>query len=126
MRYTDLQRTEAHHNEWLSSLDFYKEDLGILTTRLNEVAGKNTGEEAMINVERFENQFKIQQQNISDLEHRIKSNMHACAVEAKHHAGKVDEAVVKEIKTLERDMAGFEKNIKELRKDFNLFLAKWM
>ncbi|HEX2847815.1 MAG TPA: hypothetical protein VHN59_14800 [Chitinophagaceae bacterium] len=126
MRYTDLQHTEAHHNEWLSSLGFYKEDLDILTTRLNEVAGKNTGEEAMKNVEHFENLLEIQRQNISKLEHRIRSNMHASAVEVKHHAGKVDETVAGEMKILEREMADFEKNISQLRKDFNLFLSEWM
>lgn len=126
MRYTDLQHAGAHYNEWLNSLGFYKEDLGILTTRLNEVAGKNTGDDAVKDVEHFENQFEIQQQNISNLEHRIRSNMHTSSVEIRHHAGKVDEAVAAEVKVLEREMAGFEKNIRQLRKDFNIFLSKWM
>lgn len=126
MRYTDIQRTDPKHNEWLSSLDFYKEDLGILITRLNEVASKNTGKEALIDIEHFENQFEIQQQNISNLAHRIKSNEHACAVEVKQHAGKVDEEVVSEIKTIEKDMTAFENTIRNLRSDFNIFLSKWM
>lgn len=126
MSYTDIQRVDAHHNEWLNTLGFYKEDIGILTERLNEVAGKNTGQEAEMGMEHFENQFKIQQQNISDLEHRIKSNMHACATDIKQHVGKVDEKVIEEINSIKTDLESFEKNIQQIRKDFNIFLSKWM
>ena len=126
MRYTGIQNAEPKHSEWLKSLDFYKEDLDILINRLNEVAGKNNSKEAEIAIEHFENQFDIQRQNISDLQHRVKSNLHSCANDVQQHAGKVNELVAHDIKEIEQDMTDFEKAIKEFRKEFSLFLSKWM
>ena len=127
MRYTDIQNTPAKkHNDWLKSLDFYREDLGILTGRLNEVAGKNSSNEARVGIEHFENQFEIQRHNINDLQHRIKANVHSCATDVREHAGKVNIVAAQGIEELETSVALFEETIKKLRKEFNLFLSKWM
>lgn len=126
MHYTDMLKSGTKHNEWLKALDFYKEDLDILTNRLTEVAGKNTGQEAEVSIEHFENKFAIQRQVISDLQHRIQANEHSCAADIRQHAGKVNEITTADIKKIEKDVTSFENEIKELRKEFNVFLSRWM
>lgn len=126
MTYTDINNIDVNYKEWLGSLEFYKDDLDILSNRLTEVARKNTGSEALKGVEHFQNQFDIQRQHISDLQHRIKSSLRICAEDVKHHAGKVSTAAADSVKSIEQDISGFEKNIKELRHEYNSFLVKWM
>lgn len=126
MIYTDLSHIDTSHNEWLSSLEFYKDDIDILNNRLLEITKKNTGNEAREGIEHFQNQFDIQRQNISDLEHRIKANLRNCAEDIKYHAGKVSTVQADTAESLQNEMVNFEKWIKDLRDQYNSFLAKWM
>jgi hypothetical protein len=126
MSYKNASVLGNEQKEWISSLEFYDNDILILSKRLLEVAGKNTGKEGATGIEHFQNQFDIQRQNISDLKHRIQSNHHHAAADAKRHAGHVDELVVDINEVIASDMQTFEKTIKELRQQFNVFLSKWM
>jgi hypothetical protein len=126
MSYTNVSHLGTQQNEWMNSLEFYNKDLEILSKRLLEVAGKNTGEEAAKGIEHFQNQFIIQRRNISDLKHLITANHQQAAEDVKHHAGRVNETVVDTKETIGDDMASFEKRMKELRQEFNVFLSKWM
>ncbi|RYY18444.1 MAG: hypothetical protein EOO04_23965 [Chitinophagaceae bacterium] len=117
MRYTDIQNIANKQNDWLKSLDFYKEDLDILTNRLNEVSAKNTGKDMLASVDHFESRFDIQRQNISNLQHRVKATIHSCATDIQQHAGKVNERLVQDSKKNEEDLSFFETDIK--------FLALW-
>lgn len=126
MSYTNISHLGTIQSEWMNSLEFYTNDLSILDKRLVEVAGKNTGADASKGIEHFQNQFDIQRQNISDLKHRIQSNNHQAAVDAKDHAGHVNESVIDNKEMIGTDMATLDKTIKELRQEFNEFLSKWM
>lgn len=126
MTYTDISRIDLNLNQLLNKLDFYKDDLDILSNRLKEVANKNTGPEASKGVEHFQNQFDIQRQNISDLQHRIRSSIHNCAEDVKNHNGKVSTTVSENIHALDTEVKDFEKNVEQLRDDYKKFLVKWM
>jgi hypothetical protein len=60
----------AENTEWTSKLNFYKDDIKIMTGRLEEVASKNSSKEVLAQVEHFQNQLIIQRNNI-DLFHEI-------------------------------------------------------
>ena len=68
--------TDLHedHQEWLLALAFYKDELKSFNNRIGEVATANTATEVLQKVEHFQNQFDIQRQNISDLEHTIRED----------------------------------------------------
>ena len=59
-----LYDVHQEHAEWISKLNFYKDDIKIFNTRLEEIVSKNNGEEVLAEVERFQNQFIIQRNNI--------------------------------------------------------------
>lgn len=126
MSYTNASNLGVQHTEWVKTLDFYKSELSILENRLTEVAGKNSGADAMAGVEHFQNQFIIQRNNIDELKHAVNEHSHLTAEDAKHHAGKVETGLVSDHKKIEADVKQFEIVINELRHEFNAFLSKWM
>ncbi len=58
-----------------------------LDTRLQEMAGKQSTEEVLIEIDHFHNQFYIQQLNIHDLKHAIRSHQLQIDAEMKLHHG---------------------------------------
>ena len=115
------------HNDWLRALTFYKDELKVLNKRLTEIATKNTGKEVMIEIEHFENQLRIQAENIHLLEHEIKANIKTAAHEAKASgAGYIDGILLTQHNELEVKFITEEKIINELRHSFNRFAAEWM
>src|SRR4051812_42965209 len=65
--------SELHHDhkEWLAMIGFYEEDLITMRKRLEEVASKNTDRDIHSWIERFQNKFIIQDEQISQLRHDI-------------------------------------------------------
>ena len=115
------------HNDWLRALDFYKQELNILKSRLTEVAGKNSGADVMKEVEHFENQFSIQRNMIDRLTHDIHQNVVSignAVLAAK--AGYIDGALFEQHQQLNGKFFEEEKIINDLRAAFNVFAAKWM
>ncbi|NDC40352.1 MAG: hypothetical protein EBZ77_02220 [Chitinophagia bacterium] len=79
------------HNQWLRTINFYKTEFAILKGILTEIAGKNTNSDLMKEVEHFENQFRVQNNNMDELSHKIMANVQAIAQQAQHSsAGYID------------------------------------
>ena len=115
MSYTTVTQCGNDHSVWLKSLDFYDEEFVILERRLVEIVNKNNSHDAMAGVEHFQNQFIVQRNNIDELMHSINE-----------HAGKMESGLVDEHNSLHEQFDIFEKIVKELRLEYNLFLVKWM
>ncbi len=115
------------HSDWLRALDFYKLETVILKERLTEIAGKNTGAEVMKEVEHFENQFKIQGDNIDRLRHEIHVNLASISREAQRSsAGYIDGILLVQHNNLKERYEAEEKIFNELRRDFNKFASAMM
>ena len=115
------------HTDWLRALDFYKQELGLLKTRLTLIASKNTHAEVLKQVEHFENQFAIQLGNISKLAHEIKENINSVAHDAASaSAGFISGDLAVKHTALGSKFQTEEKIINDLRHSFNLFSAEWM
>lgn len=126
MSMINVLRLTTEHNDWLRALSFYKDELGILKSRLTEVAGKNTGDEAAKGAEHFENQLTIQTTNIDTLSHDISSFMRNAAEQAEAHAGHVEQAVADKHDELRERYIAEEKVLQDLRHEFYRYAAKWM
>ncbi len=114
------------HEDWLNRISFYKEEITILRERLTELTSKNNAPDFLKSVEHFENQFKIQRNNLDELNHSIKQNENALVEEIKSNPVAVDHRKI-EVNSEDEDFMGyFEKNFAELRSEFNTFSAKWM
>ena len=114
------------NTEWSNKLDFYKDEVRILTGRLKEIASKNTSAEAMVETERFQTQLMIQENAINEIFHLIKNNEKILEKEVDKNPIAVDHRKII-YHTKEKDIiVSFEKNFNQLRSDFNRFAAKWM
>jgi len=126
MTYTTSLKLGIAHQEILNVLDFYSSDITFLEKLLTEVLEKNNHFEVKNECEHFQNQFIIQQKNIDEIRSKILINKHEAALEAKVHAGKVDERLVTNIHQIKRDANQIEKAIEEIRFAFKKFVAKWL
>ena len=116
----------ADHQEWMSKLDFYKDDIKILTNRLAEIASKNTDKEILAEVEKFQNQFIVQNDNIDRIKHIITIDEDKLKAEVNRNPVAVDHRKMGNHDE-EKDLVDtFEKNFHGIRADFNEFSANWM
>lgn len=122
----NIRHWHSTYNDWLRALDFYKNEIAILTGRLTEIAGKNTGHDVAVQIEHFQNAFLLHCNNIDELKHSIHSGLEKVAQETMAQTGFVSNDLLAQ---LEREKWYFleeEKTINELRHAFNLFCAEWM
>jgi len=124
---TSIKHLTNEHNDWLRGLSFYKDELQILKNRLTEVAGKNTGSEAVNMMNHYENQIALQATNIDTLRHSINGNLETIVAQLNDNTpGYIDQQLVSKHNQLRDDYFTQEKIVNELRHEFNRFAAKWM
>lgn len=126
MTYTSASNIGLEYGIWKGSLDFYEKELDILESRLAQVAEKNTGSEARAGVERFQNQFIIQRNNIDELKHSVTEHAHLVFEDVKHHAGRIESLHIAEHQKIEDSVTTLAKIINDIRHEFNTFLSKWL
>jgi hypothetical protein len=126
MSYTSINNIGIQHPDAIRGLSFYKEEVSILEKRLFEVAANNNSFEARQGIEHFQNQFVIQQNNIHVLRHKFEQHESNIAADASTHSGRVNQIYIQEEENLMNDYKYLEKIIKELRREFYLFLGKWI
>jgi hypothetical protein len=116
----------AENTDWTNRLSFYKDEIKIMTGRLVEVASKNSSDEVLAQVEHFQNQFIIQRNNIDEALHAVRINEDALQEEVNSNPVAVDHRSVAYHAEEKEMVESFEKNINDLRAEFNEFAAKWL
>lgn len=125
----DTAKIYAQHEEnvdFLKRLEFYKEEIKILSGRLEEVAGKNSAADCLVLVERFQNQLIVQRNNIDEIRHEVKQDENRLEAEINENETAVDRRSLPYHEREAELMAGFEKNFNDLRQDMKEFFSKWM
>lgn len=116
----------AEHNDWMSKLKFYTDEISILKGRLEELVSKNNHKDVLTKVEHFQNQLIIQKNNIDEIMHVIKLDEVVLETEIDKNPIAVDHRSMP-AHTDEKEMVdSFEKNFNELRAEFKTFAAEWM
>jgi hypothetical protein len=126
MSYVNILKAGTDHTIWAKGLEFYRDELEIMNKRLLDISGKNTNEDARKGVEHFQNQFFIQQKNISDLRHQVNGYVKGLSQDAKNHQGHVDAIFITQGDDLRQRYEQLEQIMNALRHEFNEFLSKWM
>lgn len=116
----------AEHTEWSNKLIFYKEEIGIMQGRLEEVASKNNNKDLLKQVEHFQNQFIVQRNNIDEIAHEVKMNEEKLIKEIKINPVAVDHRKLEDHSKERNLVNGFEKNFNSIRAEFKEFASKWM
>lgn len=127
MHKINISHVNNMHNQWLQILNFYKIEFSIQKGILTEIAGKNTGADVMVQVEHFENQFKIQNNYIDILSHDIHENISKIARQAAaSKAGYIDGDLAAEHAALGTKTEEQTRIATELVRDFRKFAEQWM
>jgi L-lactate utilization protein LutC len=118
--------TEEHqdHVKWTKDLEFYTEDLAFLRKQLEEVSSKNTATEVKQEVEKYQNQFIIQKNEIDILNHAINAEEELLVENVVDNPVAVDHRKVEDNVSLRDRVETFAKLFKEMKGEFNTFLAK--
>jgi hypothetical protein len=123
---TKINVLHSEHREWLNNLDFYKDDIGILKKRLEEVAVKNTSHDVMAMVEHFQNQFIIQRNEIDEFRHAIKEHENRVELAINTNPTAINRQSLSDHPEMRERMIRFEKLFQELRLELMRFVAKYI
>jgi hypothetical protein len=126
MKEINIKHISNLHTDALRGLEFYEQELAIMQKRLEEIAGDNTGNEVAVNIEHFQNQFLIQNNNLDELKHKIKQNLKTIESQVMSSAGFVDQDSMSLNANLYDQYLTEEKTINDIRHEFNRFTSKWM
>ena len=114
-----------HHqnNDWLRELAFYKDELSILTKRLEEAASKNTAQEVLAQVEHFQNKFIMLREQLDILRHDVnerQQQVEKIAASKPEHINEKVDTVRDEVFSRMKDMAH---SVADTRYEFNRFVG---
>lgn len=126
MKKTSIKHLTFAHQTCLRGLEFYEIEIRFLQERLEEIAGDNTGHAVAGQVEHFQNQLIIHQEQIDQLKHCLQVNLDQVAAELKRSENFVLQATVDAANQIAADYETEEKLFKEMRRAFYHFAEQWM
>jgi hypothetical protein len=121
-----IHTLHSEHKEWINKLSFYKDDLQVMQSRLEETAGKNTANEFAAGLEHFQNQLIIQREQIDILKHEINEHEHSLEKLLIDTPVASDHRTARDHNIQREKMLQFERLFASFRKELTDFLAKWM
>lgn len=122
-----ISRMNNEQSDWQRGLDFYKDEIKIHAHRLSDVSGMYSPKDEMKpEVEHFQNQFIVQQNNIDQLAHDLGSFEKKVSHETKVMAEHIKAETLSEHDNLRDRYTSLEKTINDLRHEHNKFLAKYI
>jgi hypothetical protein len=123
---TLITKQHQENTVWINKLLFYKDDLKVMQNRLDEVTSKNNAADFLKEVEHFQNQFIIQNEQIDILKHDVKQRENLIEKEVAANPVASDHRRLEEDSALTDRLNRFEDLFSSLRKELLTFIAKWM
>jgi hypothetical protein len=114
------------HKIWENELNFYKNELGIFETRLEDMVKRDMPKEMYRELERFQNKFIRQKEVVDNLKNQIHKYDDALRGLKDTKRMDKDSNHVKFHKKLEDDFRINRKLYFETREDFNKYLERWL
>ena len=123
-----LYNADLHfeHETWRRELDFWEDELKSFHLRLEELVKRWTNKKVLAEIEKFQNQFMIQQKEFDALKDQIAMHEKNMASHYEKNEDVLNKTFVsqhlsfREVMETERDLYG------KLKKDFFRFMTKYM
>lgn len=127
MKTTELKMPELHqlHKAWANKLSFYRDEIKSLEKRVEEIASKYTATEVLAMIEHFQNQIKIQRNEMDILMHDINAEEKELQENISENPTAWDRRKAAHT-TINERMITFEKLFAEMRRELIGFAAKYM
>jgi hypothetical protein len=121
---TTLNTLHHQDGDWMRELEFYKEEIAILTNRLEEVASKNTETKVTSLVEHYQNKFIMLREQLDTLNHDIKIRETGVRDISKDKPEHINEKMTVTKDQVQQRMKGFTTSFADTRFEFNKFLSE--
>lgn len=123
--YGAFQTLHLDHQLWNNELSFYKDEVNIFESYLEEFVKKTEErKDLMANLEHFQNQFIRQKEVIDELKHDIGLSEQKLSKEIQQGVRMTDEDKIRHEQTRDR-METFRKIYRELKSEFYEYMTKW-
>ncbi|WP_281612528.1 hypothetical protein [Flammeovirga sp. SubArs3] len=126
MKSLDLSTLHFEHNSWVKELAFYKEQIKLYTDRVEELTEKNTKTGIREQLSQFMNQFKVQNELIDTLNHKIKLQEDELVAAVEANEVKASKTSFDDQAGMYSEMAKFHSIYNELKTKFLRFCEEWM
>jgi predicted nuclease with TOPRIM domain len=112
--------------DWLRELNFYKSEIPIFRTRLEEIASDYSSKEILARVDHFENKFYIMSNHFDELLHDVNLKEQYLANKATEQPKYISVKMIEMDQKLEDLMVFTATDFSETKKEFYQFLSKYM
>ncbi len=120
---TDVAQLAGECNAWRDTLRSRRNEFTHLKARLQEVAGRQTHRDVLLEVEHLYNQFHIQLINIHDLKQSVKFHERKVRMETTSPEGQVSDETLAEHENLFDSFQHLEQTLQEVSEEFEHFVA---
>ncbi len=125
-----MKDTLAHQHliceDWKRELDFFKVEIAYLRKRLEEIASKNTATDILVQVEHFENKFRIMGIHVDELHHDVNLKNESLLKEAAEKPAYINVKMIASDENLIDMMSDTSRDFYDTKKEFYQFLSKVM
>jgi hypothetical protein len=118
---TEVAQLSKECNAWRETLRSFKDEFGKFKNRLQDLAGRQTQRDVLLEVEHLDNQFHIQLINIHDLKQSIKIHQRQIDAGMAANNGTVSDEILAQHENLFDDYQQLENTLQELRQEFSHF-----
>ena len=118
---TDVAQYSRECNAWRESLRSFRNEFSQFRNQLQEIAGRQTQRDVLLEVEHLHNQFHIQLINIHDLKQAIKAHERQLSQNLAFSNGQITDDTIAQHETLYDEYQSLENTLQDLRQEFSLF-----
>ncbi len=109
--------------DWKRELQYFKSEIPYFRKKLEEVASKNTAQDIMIQVEHFENKFRIMNENLDELLHDVKLKNKAILDQATVQPNYINVKMIEGYEVIHDEMESTARDFFDTKKAYYHFLA---
>lgn len=120
---TDIAQLSKECNAWRETLRSYRDEFGQLKNRLQDLAGRQTNRDVLLEIEHLDNQFHIQLINIHDLKQAIKHHHRRIDSEMAAQNGQLSDATTSDHENLYNDYQQLDNTLQEVKQEFSSFAS---
>jgi predicted Zn-dependent protease with MMP-like domain len=121
---TEVAQLSKECNAWRETLRSFRDEFGQLKNRLQEVAGRQTKRDVLLEVEHLDNQFHIQLINIHDLKQAIKLHERKMNSEMAGNNGNLADDTAVYHENLFDEYQSLEHTLLDVRQEFSDFISR--
>jgi hypothetical protein len=115
---TDIAQLSKECNAWRETLRSYRDEFGQFRNRLQDLAGRQTNRDVLLEIEHLENQFHIQLINIHDLKHAIKNHDRKINSEMAASNGQLSDETTADHEHLYNEYQQLDSTLQDVKQEF--------